>query len=357
MRYQSLLAWAERIAETGSWEYVPSDGELLWSDNLYRIFGAEPGEVQPSFEYLLERTHVDDRQRLYDAVEALVERGETSPGEYRFTRPDGDRRHLRATLAVTDWRGERPYRMVGVLHDVTDRRRAEREIAAHVAVQEALVAWKEFQPGADGLLARLGDALDCCAGVFWVPLDDVLVPRVVWHERAGESDFELATRARPTRLGSGLAGRAWEAGKPLSWTLGGQAATDPPDAADRSAGISGAVAIPAIAGEEVLAVVELLTDREIRVGDRLTRSLYGIAHELGHFLARRGGELAAPLLTAREIEMLQLAADGHSARESAARSTVSPATVRSHLENIYRKLEVSDKASAVATALRLGLID
>jgi two-component system nitrate/nitrite response regulator NarL len=55
--------------------------------------------------------------------------------------------------------------------------------------------------------------------------------------------------------------------------------------------------------------------------------------------------------------MLQLAAHGLSAPEAAERLTVSPATVRTHLENIYRKLEVSDKASAVATAMRLGLIE
>jgi len=36
--------------------------------------------------------------------------------------------------------------------------------------------------------------------------------------------------------------------------------------------------------------------------------------------------------------------------------TVSPSTVTTHLENIYRKLEVSDKPSAVAPALRLGVI-
>jgi len=63
------------------------------------------------------------------------------------------------------------------------------------------------------------------------------------------------------------------------------------------------------------------------------------------------------VLTRREIEVLGLAARGHSARQIAAQLTVSPATVRTHLEHIYRKLEVTDKASAVATGLRLGLIE
>ena len=108
---------------------------------------------------------------------------------------------------------------------------------------------------------------------------------------------------------------------------------------------------------EVLAVVELKSDAEIGSSERLMRSLYGIAHELGHFLSRRGGELAAPLLTPREIEVLQLAAEGLSAPRIAEFLTVSVSTAKTHLENIYVKLEVSDRSSAVATALRLGLID
>ncbi len=106
----------------------------------------------------------------------------------------------------------------------------------------------------------------------------------------------------------------------------------------------------------MLAVVELNSDREIRLSERLMRSLHGIAYELGHFLARRRAELGAQLLTAREVEVLQHAAAGMTARMTAERLTVSAGTVRTHLENIYCKLDVSDKASAVATALRLGII-
>jgi ATP/maltotriose-dependent transcriptional regulator MalT len=87
------------------------------------------------------------------------------------------------------------------------------------------------------------------------------------------------------------------------------------------------------------------------------RSLCGISHELGHFLARRGGELAAPLLTPREIEVLQLAAEGLSAAQTARRLRVGTATIRTHLANIYAKLLVADRSSAVAAAIRLGIID
>jgi DNA-binding CsgD family transcriptional regulator len=64
-----------------------------------------------------------------------------------------------------------------------------------------------------------------------------------------------------------------------------------------------------------------------------------------------------PRLTAREREVLQLAAEGLSGPRIAAELGLSPATVKTHLTHIYDKLDVRDRAAAVAIALRVGLID
>ena len=68
-----------------------------------------------------------------------------------------------------------------------------------------------------------------------------------------------------------------------------------------------------------------------------------------------GSQPAAPL-TPRELELLQLAADGSSGPMIAEELVLSRATVRTHFENIYRKLDVRDRAGAVGKAMRLGLI-
>jgi PAS domain S-box-containing protein len=78
------------------------------------------------------------------------------------------------------------------------------------------------------------------------------------------------------------------------------------------------------------------------------------------------GDAAAPehqargprdhLLTRREVEVLSLSAAGLTIRGIAGELVLAPATVRTHLANIYRKLEVHGRAAAVAKALRLGLI-
>jgi DNA-binding CsgD family transcriptional regulator len=69
------------------------------------------------------------------------------------------------------------------------------------------------------------------------------------------------------------------------------------------------------------------------------------------------GTPAPPPVTPREIEVLQLSSHGLTAREIAEQLGLSVVTVKAHLHNIYPKLGVTDKAAAVAVALRHGLID
>jgi DNA-binding NarL/FixJ family response regulator len=112
-----------------------------------------------------------------------------------------------------------------------------------------------------------------------------------------------------------------------------------------------------VAVDDTLAVLEFLSVEPIEPTDRLLRSLNGIGHEIGYFLGQRRGELAAPVLSAREIEVLQLAARAFSASEIARELQLRPATVKRHFERAYASLGVSDRASAVASAMRQGLID
>lgn len=70
------------------------------------------------------------------------------------------------------------------------------------------------------------------------------------------------------------------------------------------------------------------------------------------------GQVRAPAdpLSARELEILRLIADGATNREAAAQLFISEATVKSHVLHIYAKLGVNDRAAAVAVAFRRGLL-
>ena len=64
-----------------------------------------------------------------------------------------------------------------------------------------------------------------------------------------------------------------------------------------------------------------------------------------------------PVLSPREREILEFIADGLSAPAIAEQLTLSPATVRTHLQHLYDKLGVSDRAAAVAAAMRSGMLE
>ncbi|MEV5741021.1 response regulator transcription factor [Microbispora rosea] len=77
--------------------------------------------------------------------------------------------------------------------------------------------------------------------------------------------------------------------------------------------------------------------------------------------ARLMSRLRAPVpstgpLSQRELEVLRLVAAGHTNREAAARLFITEATVKTHLLNIYTKLDVNDRAAAVAEGYNRGLL-
>ena len=97
--------------------------------------------------------------------------------------------------------------------------------------------------------------------------------------------------------------------------------------------------------EAILAVArgETVLDPEIQAG---------VAHEI-----RMRADDERPALTAREREILRLTADGRSAPQIAEQLFLSPTTVRTHLQHLYEKLGVSDRAAAVAEAMRQRLLE
>jgi DNA-binding NarL/FixJ family response regulator len=94
------------------------------------------------------------------------------------------------------------------------------------------------------------------------------------------------------------------------------------------------------------AILEVAAGRSV-VAPSLTGAL---------FAAARGGGPPASPLSDREQQVLQLLADGQTNKEIAAALFVSEATVKTHVENILRKLGVADRTQAVAEAFRRGLV-
>jgi DNA-binding NarL/FixJ family response regulator/PAS domain-containing protein len=356
-RRLDLLERAERVAGFGSFEFCPETGKHVWSDNLYRLWQLEPGEVTPSLEYVMERTHPDDRTHMAEATELLASGGHLPPFEFRIVQRGRPTRRLLSTIAAIEQTGNGHRSVIGVVRDVTDEVQANRKIAAHVAVSNALEDWESLELGAQRLLRDLAEALEFDAGCLWVPRDGTLTARVFWAAPSLDaSAFESVSRRLRVPRGSCLPGMVWEAGEPINLVdVRSQPEYGRGEAA-AEAGLHGAVALPAMHADEVLAVVELHSRDPADLSSRLMRSLRAIGYEIGQFLAHRRVDLDPICLTPRQLEVMQLAAEGCSGREIADRLFISPTTVKSHFENVYAKFGVSDRTSAVAEAMRYGLI-
>jgi DNA-binding CsgD family transcriptional regulator len=250
-------------------------------------------------------------------------------------------------------------RFVGAVQDVTAGRLVDRELQAHYAVSQALRQWGTFEEGVMDLLRRLGTALHYPMGSVWRWDDEAggLVCRAFWHSPDIDPlGFEQAKRRLVFKPGEGKPGVAWKSREPV---VTSDAAADPifqPRAAAIDRGVRSGIAFPAMGSEGPIAVVSFYGFEQRVPSSSFVRTLSAIGDELGRFLERRRSELGPQPLSKREVEVMRLAASGLSGPQIAEHLVLSPSTIKTHFEHIYEKLGVSDRAAAVALALRTGVI-
>jgi PAS domain S-box-containing protein len=355
--YRALWDRAEVVGALGSWEWRPRSGEVTWSDNLFRLCGLEPQSAVVSVEFVIEQVHPEDRAHFAKVIEGLIEGALFETFEYRALRPDGSVRILRSVGSVVERDGDGPQLIVGSVQDITDRRSDERTIAARIAVSEALDRWGPGGSGPKEVLAALGDAMGFAFGVFLLRDGDHLDAREVWSADRRFDAAAVDKAALRRTIGGAMVGRSWTSAAPIvgPFVRYGRPPSALLDAA-LAAGARTALAIPAVTRDETLAVLGFISVEDLQPTEQLLRSLTGIGYELGHFFDSRRAELVPPVLTERELEVLQLAARGRAGRAIAVELDVSPATVKRHFEDIYARLGAADRAEAVGEAMRRGMI-
>jgi PAS domain S-box-containing protein len=122
------LAEAQRIAHLGNWDWDIVTNELRWSDEVYRIFGLRPQEFGATYETFLASVHPEDRDAVKKAVdESLADSHTPYSIEHRVIRPEGSERIVHERGEVTFDETGKPIRMVGTVHDITERKKIELE--------------------------------------------------------------------------------------------------------------------------------------------------------------------------------------------------------------------------------------
>ena len=122
---KQLLIDAQRIAQIGSWSLDWQTGALIWSDEIFRIFGVDKHQFSPNYEAFLSMVHPLDRAEVDRVFQASVVNREPYEITHRLLLPDDSVKwvHERGTSDY-DADGQPTYTR-GTVQDVTERHHAE----------------------------------------------------------------------------------------------------------------------------------------------------------------------------------------------------------------------------------------
>src|SRR5712675_1268545 len=128
---EAYLAEAQRLSHTGSFGWKPDSGELVWSDETYRIFVYDCAE-KPNLNMVLQRIHPHDRALAQQVIDRASQAGTDFEHEYRLLLPDGRVKHVHALAhVVQDASGNREF--VGAVTEITERKTAEEALRSSEA--------------------------------------------------------------------------------------------------------------------------------------------------------------------------------------------------------------------------------
>jgi len=170
------LEEAQRVAHVGYWDWNLETGEIIWSDETYRIFGFKPQERPMDIETVSGLVHPDDREALYSAVDVEVAAGVHPAHQHRIVRPSGEVRTVQSITSklwsatpgdLENGTSGKPNRLFGTVQDITDLKRAE---DARHALSRDLQESKDWLEEAQRV-AHVG---------YWVW--DVETNQVIWSE-------------------------------------------------------------------------------------------------------------------------------------------------------------------------------
>ncbi len=153
-RSETILKQAGILANLGAWEIeynqIGNKNSLHWSDQVYRIFGYQPGSVTVNNAFFYEHVHPDDRQKVRKTIAKAIAERNSYTIEHRIIRADGVERKVIEYAEISFDKTGKPLRIIGAVQDITERKIEEEKL--HEALQQAeegrniLTALMEYIP-------------------------------------------------------------------------------------------------------------------------------------------------------------------------------------------------------------------
>lgn len=141
-RERERLEEAEKIGEFGSWELDLVSGQLLWSDQIFRIFEIDKSTFAPSYDAFLNAIHPEDRDRVNQAYTGSLSDRKPYQITHRLQMPDGRIKWVEERCSSSFDQDGKPLRSIGTVQDVTQRESLATELriaAVAFETQEAIL--------------------------------------------------------------------------------------------------------------------------------------------------------------------------------------------------------------------------
>jgi PAS domain S-box-containing protein len=125
---EKRYALAQTSANIGSWDWDILTGELIWSETIEPIFGFKKGKFKKTYQAFLDCVHPDDRHFVIKSVDDCLYKKKRYAIEHRIVWPDGKVRWVSERGDVIRDKNDKPVRMLGVVQDITDKKKMEEEL-------------------------------------------------------------------------------------------------------------------------------------------------------------------------------------------------------------------------------------
>ena len=136
---ETLLRKTEKLARIGSWKRDLVTGVVYWSDEVYKMFGYEPLEMEPSLALAMQHVHPDDMETFKKVTLAAVEKKDNSKLTFRLIDKHGITKWIYCELTVENDQDGNPATLRGFNQDITPRKTAEETIRKSQANLAAIV--------------------------------------------------------------------------------------------------------------------------------------------------------------------------------------------------------------------------
>jgi PAS domain S-box-containing protein len=123
-RSEAYLAEAQRLSRTGSFGWNVSSGRIYWSEETFRIFECDRAD-QPTVEFVLQRTHPDDRAHVQQLIDRAAQERKDFDFEHRLVMPDSSVKYVHVIGHVSEEDGSETPEFLGAITDITERKHAE----------------------------------------------------------------------------------------------------------------------------------------------------------------------------------------------------------------------------------------